>query len=356
MFDDDDTDDEIGDDDDCVDRNFGKCNTHVGHSTHKNREWHDISGSHLKGIIFTGVEKYNYKSTYPTDKNDLRHHVYLTFLDDEIVNLIVTETNRNAAQYIEDNNVSPGARMKCWVHTTPEEIRRNFGFVMYMGLVIYPTIEDYWSRNVLFKNNILPKIMSRFQLLLSFIHFADNKSAKEGDRTHKFREISDMLQKKFCVEYVPRETVAIDETMVPFRGRLSILQYLPGKSHKYGIKIFKLCNSIGYTLRMVTLTGRMNVVGKSLTEKVLELADDYVGKGRTIVTASYYTSVLLAKQLLEKKTHLLGTLRKNRRHLPPIIQSKIKKGEIVGKESSDGIVVGKWKDKREVFFCQQNTF
>jgi len=34
----------------------------------------------------------------------------------------------------------------------------------------------------------------------------------------------------------PDEDLAVDE-MVPFRGRLGFRQYIPRKSHKYGIKL-----------------------------------------------------------------------------------------------------------------------
>ncbi|XP_026465869.1 abscisic acid and environmental stress-inducible protein-like, partial [Ctenocephalides felis] len=35
--------------------------------------------------------------------------------------------------------------------------------------------------------------------------------------------------------------------MVPWRGRLGFRQYIPGKRHKYGVKLYKLCLSEGYT-------------------------------------------------------------------------------------------------------------
>ena len=38
-----------------------------------------------------------------------------------------------------------------------------------------------------------------------------------------------------------------DETMVPFYGRVKFHQYIPGKSHRYGCKIFKLFTVDGYT-------------------------------------------------------------------------------------------------------------
>lgn len=56
----------------------------------------------------------------------------------------------------------------------------------------------------------------------------------------------------------------------------------------------------------------------------------------------------LANELLETKTHLIGTLRYNRVQLPDVTKAKLQPGQIVGKENSNGIVVAKWRDKRDV--------
>lgn len=65
-------------------------------------------------------------------------------------------------------------------------------------------------------------------------------------------------------------------------------------------------------------------------------------------------SVPLARALLHRKTNLVGTLRMNRKGLPESIrQSKLKKGEVVSRQSKDGIVVLKWHDKRDV--CMLTT-
>lgn len=46
---------------------------------------------------------------------------------------------------------------------------------------------------------------------------------------------------------------------------------------------------------------------------------------------------------------MVGTLRKNVKELPKdILSAKIKKGEIKGKENSNGVVVSIWKDKRDL--------
>lgn len=42
------------------------------------------------------------------------------------------------------------------------------------------------------------------------------------------------------------------------------------------------------------------------------MASEYFGNGRTIVTDNFFTTSTLGQELWEKKTFLLGTVRKNR--------------------------------------------
>jgi len=77
--------------------------------------------------------------------------------------------------------------------------------------------------------------------------------------------------------------------------------------------------------------------------------DKYGGAGRTLCTDNFYTSVKLAEKLLQQQTHLVGTLRSNRRGLPKsITTAQLKKGDVVAVENNAGITVLKWKDKRDV--------
>jgi hypothetical protein len=69
------------------------------------------------------------------------------------------------------------------------------------------------------------------------------------------------------------------------------------------------------------------VEGQSSSQNVvLTLAKNLFNKGRTIYTDNYYTSIDLAHSLLEKQTHLVGTLRSNRKLNPKaVIDKKLKK-------------------------------
>ena len=52
--------------------------------------------------------------------------------------------------------------------------------------------------------------------------------------------------------------------------------------------------------------------------------------------------------MIKKKTYNCGTLRSDRKSNPKeVTKSKLKKGEVISR-SGEGIVVFKWKDKRDV--------
>jgi len=79
------------------------------------------------------------------------------------------------------------------------------------------------------------------------------------------------------------------------------------------------------------------------------MTHEYLNFGRTVYTVNWYTSVNLAHQLLDRNTHLVGTLRNNRKQSPKdVTLKKLKKGDFIAQQSDRGIVVMKWEDKRDV--------
>lgn len=65
---------------------------------------------------------------------------------------------------------------------------------------------------------------------------------------------------------MPTECVALDESMVKFKGRSSIQQYMPKKPVKRGYKIWMLADQSGYAWNFQIYTGKEN----NNTEKSLE--------------------------------------------------------------------------------------
>jgi hypothetical protein len=103
---------------------------------------------------------------------------------------------------------------------------------------------------------------------------------------------------------------------------------MPQKTHKYGVKIFKLCCGKGYTWNFQIYAGKERDRGASVpTNVVMNLSKDLLNAGRTVITNNYYTSLDLASRLLDKQTHLIGTLRSNRKGNPKTVtKKKVKKG------------------------------
>ena len=79
----------------------------------------------------------------------------------------------------------------------------------------------------------------RFQIIMRMLHFADNSSPSTS-RLAKIDSLMNKLIHNFQTVYTPGSELVVDESMVPFRGRVKFRQYIPGKSHRYGYNFFKL--------------------------------------------------------------------------------------------------------------------
>lgn len=166
---------------------------------------------------------------------------------------------------------------------------------------------------------------NRILSILKFLHFPDNTTARTEDRLHKIRIIIEAIVDNFKSSVKPGKNIVIDESMVPWRGRLGFRQYIPGKRHKYGVKAYKLCLPEGSTYNFEIHAGKNGtIIEKSHShDVVMILLSGLLFKGRTLFIDNYYTSAPLSEDLLEKNTFFCGTVKMNRTSLPP--QAKIKK-------------------------------
>lgn len=284
--------------------------------------------------------------------NKSAYGFYGLMVSDKIFQEIVECTNLFAIHKIASKEeVSKFARLRRWTPTDLAEIKQFFGILLFMGLVKLPRLADYWSTDEVLGHPYTRTVMSRnrFELLLQMLHFSRDDEANKSDRLHRIRNLLGMLNANYQEHYTPNEDLCIDESVVPFRGRIIFRQYNKQKRHKYGIKEFKLCTIPGYTYKVNIYGGKNDAMNTTPTNVVMELCCGLLNKGHTLYTDNWYTSVDLARKLLANETHLVGTLRKNRKHIPKsVVHKKLKRGEYIAKESEDGITVMKWRDKRDV--------
>ncbi|CAJ0931569.1 unnamed protein product [Ranitomeya imitator] len=179
------------------------------------------------------------------------------------------------------------------------------------------------------------------------------------DRLFKVRPVIEHFSKKFAEVHVPKRDICVDESLVHFKGRLRFHQYLPNKRARYGIILYKLCESTsGYTYSFRVYEGKdtrieppecpsiLGVSGKIVWDLVHPLLD----KGYHLYTDNFYSSIPLYKSLSARGTAACGTVRKNQRsHPKTLLGQMLRKGESKA-QCSDHLLVVKCKDKRDVLF------
>lgn len=146
----------------------------------------------------------------------------------------------------------------------------------------------------------------------------------------KIKSLIDLFNESVNSIYYPVKQITIDESLILWKGRLSFRQYLKGKAHKYGIKLYILADAHGIVLKIHVYAGAQDklVGGKKHVQKVVMLLmEKYIGVGHSLYVDNFYTSVGLADQLLDKNTYVTGTLRAKRLGNPPNVNIKLQSGE-----------------------------
>jgi len=125
------------------------------------------------------------------------------FINDDIINYLVTETNTFAEQFIRDNNIKR-SRVHAWTPTDPKEMKHFLGLTYLMGIIQKSNIQMYWSNDPLYSTPIFKQVMKRDRYLLirKFLHFNNNnnmpgRTKPNPDKLFKIRPLVDHLFEKF---------------------------------------------------------------------------------------------------------------------------------------------------------------
>ncbi len=184
------------------------------------------------------------------------------------------------------------------------------------------------------------------------LHVGDPDSTS---KRQKIQPVLDLLCPTFEQAYTPAREIAIDESMISFRCRVSFRQYLKGKPNPWGTKAFVLSDGSGYLYRAVVYYGRETLLidrpDLGHTPKlVLTLAEPLTHKGYDLYTDRYYTSPILADELEKVGITLTGTVQINRKGLPQEMTAKGKqpKGTVEAWRSGSKMALS-WVDKKKVF-------
>lgn len=111
----------------------------------------------------------------------------------------------------------------------------------------YSRMRLYWSSDDGLRMNLIANLsINRYELILRYLHFVNNIDKDNTDKLQKIRPFLDKVQRNFISSLDPEEFQAIDEQIVPLKGRFGVKQYLPNKPQKWGIKIWVRAGVSGY--------------------------------------------------------------------------------------------------------------
>lgn len=312
-------------------------------------------------VFFDAVEKNpGIVMDVGNDKSEMNY--FLSIFREELLDKIVVETNIYAMQ----KSQGPLTRRSSiantiWTDITKEELKAWIGIHILMAIHQLPQVDLYWSSDPALRVDYIANIMirDRFKQITAMIHLNDNRSnhTKEDpnyDKLHKVRPVIEDLNKAIREVYKPSNLAAVDESMIPFKGRSSLKQYNPMKPIKRGYKVWCRADSkTGFVSKFEVYTGKSNSntsAKDTLGERVvLNMTQDLQQTGALVAFDNFFTTVSLMSNLHSKGIFSVGTVRSNRKGLPPMLKEKKKMQRGDYEFRTQGVVTAiKWMDSKPV--------
>ena len=215
---------------------------------------------------------------------------------------------------------------------------------------------------MVFHNTFISSIMSRDRLLEIFdnLRLANNslkpkRESKDYSKIYKVKNFTEILWRNFQKNYNFGRCGTIDESMINFKGRSSIKQYLPLKPIKRGYKVWCLCDPItDYLFNYQIYLGKEETSGKEIPlgeGVVFDLISGHNFQGKHLYFDNFFTSLRLLENLKLQNIKACGSIRSDRARIPSDFAKKnrMQRGDCKSIITSNGIVFI-WMDTKHVFF------
>ncbi|KAF0688531.1 piggyBac transposable element-derived protein 2-like, partial [Aphis craccivora] len=213
---------------------------------------------------------------------------------------------------------------------TSSEIKILVGIHMIFGVLKYPRTRMYWEEK--YRVNIVADHMTRnrFYELRSHFHVMDNSEIPPNnyDKFIKVRPLYDIFLRR-CKKLPVEQNVCVDEQIVPYKGSLSLKQYMKGKPNPWGVKNFLLCGESGMVYNLFLYQGSTPDLDEKALKTfglggavVLKLVENLKKNTHFLFFDNFFSSYNLFCCLLKNKIFAAGTIRQNRFANPPFISDK----------------------------------
>lgn len=283
--------------------------------------------------------------------------IFETFLDDEVIKLLVEESNKYALFCNQPNpNISK------------EEMKCTIAILIVTGYNELPGRDFYWDSKGDMNNSMVSNSMrrDRFRQILKYMHCADNLQPNFEDKMWKLRPLMDLLKSKFINNWIPEQELDYDESMIRYYGRHSCKQFIRGKPIRFGYKMWCLNSVSGYLINFDMYQGKNpkantiyeNHFGKCAAP-LMCMIEELPSRMKKLPFKFYldnlFTNFNLLFNLKQKGYDCTGTMRENRVPKSCTLPQKSqitktnKRGDTISKiDKEDGIILVKWMDNNVV--------
>ena len=152
---------------------------------------------------------------------------YLQMFFDDVIQMLLDGTNLHVADLIaRKTNLTPRSRWRKWRPVNLQEMKAVLAIIINMGIIHQPDIPSYWKTswesNIPFFHDVMPR--DRFENIYWGLHIVPS-STTPTRRINKIRPLLDTLLPAFQAALRPGREIAIDESMVGFKGVVGFRQY-----------------------------------------------------------------------------------------------------------------------------------
>ena len=250
---------------------------------------------------------------------------FRTFIDEQMTDLILRYTNAHAAE------IKLNSQRFHWNDDlSVTELEAFIGLLILAGVqkCKNQALRELWDEQWGFPVFRTTMSYNRFIDILRALRFDDKSTPQErvAESGNQGAAVHEMLQifSAICQSsYRCGPSVTIDEQLVTFHGNCRFRVYIPTKPGKYGMKIWIMADSETFYCSDLQLyagrVGSQQDVGQGSCV-VLDLSTSIANTGRNITTDNFFTSYRLAQELMQRRLSLVGTLRSNRKEIPPSMQ------------------------------------
>ena len=238
--------------------------------------------------------------------------------------------------------------------TSVEELWLFIAVHIFMDIVHLPRSHMYWEERWLQPFVVDAFSRDRFHELLRFFHIAPPTPA--GVKHTVLDKVAPLItacQHSFSTCFLPAQVLVVDESMVPFKGREPMKQYLPDKPTSWGYKVWCVASD-KYMLNFSVFRGRQKRKKDNVTlhEQVVQLVQPYRQRGHILYLDNLFVTVGLFDHLERIGMRACGTVRPDRKGLPADMKQagkQLAKGARMGWQRGNLSCLA-WNDKRLVYF------